>query len=51
MGYTTPTDEYNISYGLGVQQEIAGFDLGLDYAYTPFGVLGDVQRLTFKFNF
>lgn len=51
LGYTTPTDEYNISYGLGYQQDFAGMNLGLDYSFTPFGILGDVHRYTFQFSF
>jgi Type IX secretion system protein PorV len=50
IGYVTPADEHGISYGVGVRPEVAGIGLGLDYAYTPFGVFGSVHRFTFQFS-
>jgi hypothetical protein len=50
-GYTTPTDEQGISLGAGLQQSFKGFGLGLDYAYTDFGIFNEVHRFTFDFNF
>lgn len=46
-GYMSSNDENDISFGLGVQQ----FGLVFDYAYEPFGRLGDVQRMTVRFSF
>ena len=45
-GYVSAQDEYGLSYGLG----IAVFGFGLDYAYTPFGVFDNVQRVTARFS-
>jgi len=50
-GYVTPTDEQGISLGVGVRQSIAGMTLGLDYAYTSFGVFDQVHRFSFQFGF
>lgn len=46
-GYMSSNDENDISFGLGVQQ----FGLVFDYAFEPFGRLGDVQRMTIRFSF
>ena len=46
-GYITAQDEYNYTFGFGVQ--IFGF--AFDYAYTPFGVFDDVQRFTLRFSY
>ncbi len=45
-GYMSANDENDISFGLGIQQ----FGLAFDYAYEPFGRLGDVQRMTVRFS-
>ncbi len=50
-GLTSPTDEEGMSFGAGLRQEVTGFDLNVDYAYTPFGVFGDVHRFAFGFSF
>jgi len=50
IGYVGPADEHGISYGAGVQAELAKLNFGLDYAYVPFGVFGDVHRFTFQFS-
>lgn len=62
-GYVSPADEHSFSFGLGLQQKLAGIDFGLDYSYTPFGVfttwasnqnggaLPTVSRLSFRFGF
>lgn len=46
-GYASSNDESDFSYGLGVSK----FGFALDYAYTPFGVFGKVQRLTARFSY
>jgi hypothetical protein len=43
-GLATGQDENGATYGFGVQK----FGLALDYAYTPFGVFDNVQRLTVR---
>ncbi|MBN2013518.1 PorV/PorQ family protein [candidate division KSB1 bacterium] len=46
-GYVSNHDEYGLSYGFGVQK----FGLAIDYAYTPFGVFDNVQRITARFSY
>lgn len=50
IGYVGPADEHGISYGAGVEAELAKLSFGLNYAYVPFGVFGDVHRFTFQFS-
>ncbi|MBI5473488.1 MAG: PorV/PorQ family protein [Ignavibacteriae bacterium] len=40
VGYASNYTERGWTFGFGVQQEIGGFPLRVDYAYEPFGVLG-----------
>jgi hypothetical protein len=55
VGYVTPADEHDISYGVGVRKDLGGIGLGVDYAYTPFSyasqtsVFGNVHRFSFQF--
>jgi hypothetical protein len=50
-GYVTPTDEQGISLGFGLKQVgIDNFRLGIDYAYTAFGIFDNVHRLSFQFS-
>ena len=51
VGYIGPADEHSFSYGLGFQLAMAGTQLGLDYAYTPFGIFSNVQRFSLRFGF
>lgn len=44
-GYQSNRDEESFSYGFGIQR----FGLGMDYAYTPFGLFDNVQRFTIRF--
>ena len=46
-GYITGDDEEKFSYGFGVSK----YGLDLDYGYTPFGLLGNVQRMTARFTY
>ena len=46
IGYASSNnDETGTSYGIGVSR----FGLAVDYAYTPYGVFGSVQRLTVRY--
>jgi hypothetical protein len=45
-GYMSAEDESGLSFGMGVKY----LGLGLDYAYTPFGVFDKVQRMTARFS-
>lgn len=37
--------EEGLSLGAGIQYEVSGFGFGADYAYTDFGVFGELQRI------
>ncbi len=50
-GYIFPTDEQGISLGAGINTGLSGIALGADYAYTNFGLLGDVHRISMQFGF
>jgi hypothetical protein len=51
VGYVFPADEHGVSMGLGLRQPIGDLGIGFDYAYTPFGVFGNVQRFGVLFTF
>lgn len=44
-GYISNNDENSVTFGMGVSY----MGLGFDYAYTPFGVFDNVQRMTIRF--
>ena len=50
-GLKTAQVEEDLSFGLGLQRQLAGFVFKLDYAYTNFGRLGYVNRFTAKIEF
>lgn len=50
-GYAFPTDEQGINLGAGIQSGFAGARFNFDYAYTRFGVFGNVHRLALKLGF
>jgi hypothetical protein len=50
-GYVFPADEHGFSFGIGLRQPIGGVGLGVDYAYTPFGIFGNVQRFSLLVGF
>ncbi len=50
-GFVSPADEHNFSAGFGVKRNISGMNLGLDYAYQPYGIFNNVHRFTFNFFF
>ncbi len=45
-GYVANNYEDDLSFGVGVKK----FGLVADYAYTPFGIFGNVQRITIRFS-
>lgn len=47
-GYVAPADENSFSLGAGLQTDVSGFDFGADYAYTPYGIFGNVNRLAVR---
>lgn len=50
-GYSFPQDERGFSAGIGVQHDISGLFVALDYAYAPFGVFDNVHRITFNLGY
>lgn len=46
LGYVTSGDEMGTTFGFGVHQ----YGLGVDYAYTPFGVFTNAQRFTVRYS-
>lgn len=50
-GYVSPSDEHHFAAGFGIKRNISGVNLGIDYAYQPFGEYFDaVHRFTFSFS-
>lgn len=50
LGYMYNRDEEDLSAGFGVQTKFGDRVIALDYAYTPFGVFDNVQRLSFRLS-
>jgi len=50
-GYVAPADEHGVSLGVGITQTFDGYGLGVDYAYTPFGIFDSVHRFSLQFSF
>lgn len=51
-GFVSPSDENVFVYGFGIKKNLAGVNLGIDYAFQPFGqFFEDVHRFTFNFTF
>jgi hypothetical protein len=49
-GYEFPNDEHGFAAGVGFHKDISDVSVGVDYAYTPFGIFGDVHRFSFQFS-
>ena len=50
-GYAFPEREQGISLGAGLNYAISGIGVGVDYAYTSFGVFDNVNRFGVHLNF
>ena len=52
VGYVSPQDETKLSYGIGLHKSniMGTLGFGVDYAFTPFGLFGDVHRLSVQFE-
>lgn len=50
-GYVFPTDEQGVNLGAGLNYSAGSVGLGVDYAYTSFGVFDSVQRLAVNLSF
>ncbi len=51
VGYVTPTDEQGICAGIGVKQNVAGVEIGMDYSYSDFGVFDTVHRINVNIGY
>ena len=47
-GYVFPTDEEGFNLGVGLHPTFGDLSFGADYAYTTFGIFGNVHRLTLQ---
>lgn len=50
-GYVNPTDEQGINLGAGLRVGSRNFRIGVDYAYTSFGIFDTVHRLGLQLAF
>ena len=50
MGYMFNNDENGFTAGFGIQQTIGGISAGIDYAYAPFGIFGNVNRFSIQLS-
>lgn len=47
-GYMFGQDERGFNAGVGLHQTLEGIGIGIDYAYTPFGIFGTVNRFAIQ---
>lgn len=50
-GYVAPADENSLSLGAGLQTGFSGAKFSADYAYTPYGLFDNVNRLALNIGF
>lgn len=50
-GYIYPTDDQGLNLGVGLQQNFATLDVGADYGYSQYTLLGNVHRIGVNFSF
>lgn len=50
-GFVSPADERNFTAGFGIKRNFGSMNLGIDYAYQPFGIFSNVHRFSFNFAF
>ncbi|MDQ7040547.1 MAG: PorV/PorQ family protein [Rhodothermus sp.] len=50
-GYVNPTDEQGLNLGAGLRLGARTFRIGIDYAYTSFGIFDNVHRLGLQLAF
>ncbi len=50
-GFISLADEQKLSYGVGLQKALGPIELGVDYAFTPFGVFDNVHTFALRFSF
>lgn len=50
-GYLVNYDERGLTAGVGFYKKLKSFSVGINYAYTPFGIFDSVQRTSVEFGF
>ena len=50
-GYKLNVDEESLSLGAGVNSTVAGTNITIDYSYSNFSILGNVNRFSFNIGF
>jgi hypothetical protein len=50
-GFVSHADEQKFSYGVGLQKDLGPLGVGVDYAYTPFGVFDKVHTFAMRLWF
>ncbi len=50
-GYKFNYDEQGLTFGFGVNKNVSLIKVGIDYAYTPFGIFDNVQQFTMNLSF
>lgn len=50
-GYETPSDIGGLSAGAGVNVDLSGINLGIDYSWSEAGVFDNIHRFAIKFAF
>jgi len=50
VGMSTPNDEHEFTFGLGVKQTFDKMDLGIDYAYIPWTTFSAVHKFSLHFS-
>lgn len=50
-GFGFPKEEEKYSFGAGIKQPLGSMTLAIDYAYTQFGVFGEVNRFSVQLGF
>ncbi len=49
-GYMFNNDENGFTAGVGIRHTVEGISAGIDYAYAPFGIFGNVNRLSIQLS-
>jgi len=49
-GYLSGKDDYSATAGIGFNQSIAGYSVGIDYAYIPWKTFSDVHKFSIHFG-
>ena len=50
-GYKINVDEESVSFGAGIKSTLAGSNLAIDYSFSSFGLLGNINRFSFIMGF